>query len=465
MKNTVYSNDSSGIFIDNNSSDNNYIMTNNIWGVNQDYGIRIFDGDRNTINSNYIHNNQKYGIRFSGSASTNYITKNTVYSNDSGGIYINSDTANNNYVFTNNIYGTNQDYGIVIDNANNTIVKFNHIHNNGKGIYLEDTAISNYIIRNTIYSNNIYGIEIWGDSPNNNYILTNIIYGKNQNRGINITHSDNNKIYRNLIHNNLDYGIYIEGTAENIIIINNTIVGSETTDGVLWSGTSCGTMYNNIILSNGNGGDYGVNNTGTGLIYGDYNIVYGNNNGTTNNNGGGTLIWGYNNKFDDPLIETVSSFTITSLLSPAVDNAKSIPGVTDITNGYAPDMGWKESLFDTSVIPSITVSKSVYITNSPIYVQLGGNVNDPVPGAKIVYTINYSNSGHGTAYTIIFSDLIQLEQDYISNSITLNGFAVSDLPDADEGDYNAALPGGINVVITNLAPTAKGVLKYEVYIK
>ena len=72
-KNAICSNDEYGILVISDTTDNNYILTNNIWGTNQDYGIRINNGDRNTISSNYIHNNQIYGICLFGDAINNKV--------------------------------------------------------------------------------------------------------------------------------------------------------------------------------------------------------------------------------------------------------------------------------------------------------------------------------------------------------------------------------------------------------
>ena len=59
-------------------------------------------------------------------------------------------------------------------------------------------------------------------------------------------------------------------------MINNTIFGSGTEDGVIWQSDSGGIMLNNIILSNGNGnGDYGVQNLGSGTVVLENNIIFG----------------------------------------------------------------------------------------------------------------------------------------------------------------------------------------------
>ena len=81
--------------------------------------------------------------------------------------------------------------------------------------------------------------------------FSNIFKGPAQKSGIKILGSDNNGIYRNLFVDQSVIGICITNDADNINIINNTIYGSGTGDGIGWYNTTSGTMYNNIILSNG----------------------------------------------------------------------------------------------------------------------------------------------------------------------------------------------------------------------
>ncbi len=116
-------------------------------------------------------------------------------------------------------------------------------------------------------------------------------------------------------------------------------------------------------------------------------------------------------------------------------------------------------------IPNVIISKTSRITNTPSYVALGGNIDDPVPGAKIIYTINYSNAGTGNALDYKISDTIRSFQTYNPGSMNLNGSNLTDISDADEGDFNVTLGNSVTVIITNIAPNETGYLKFEVLIK
>ncbi len=363
INNNIYNNDLYGIYLRYDEAQKNHIYGNNIWGTNQNYGIRIYESINNTVESNFIHNNDSRGI-YLYRAVSNYIINNTVYSNNNDGINIYDSYGN--YLFNNDIHGPGQSDGIDFDSqSRQNLIRSNYIfYNTSDGIEIS-LASSNYIIKNMIVSNEANGIYIYNDDSDNNLISSNIITGANQNYGIYIRDADDNKIYRNLISYNQYYGIYIRDADDNKIyrnlisynqysgiylagdstgtkIINNTIFGSLSYDGIRCYDASSGEIYNNIILSNGNGsGDYGIENNGSGEINVNYNIIYGNEGGPTN----GPLLCGNNNIFTDPLIDTVSSFNIASLSSPAVDSALIIPGITDIFYGLAPDIGWKESTF------------------------------------------------------------------------------------------------------------------------
>ncbi|MBU1077905.1 MAG: right-handed parallel beta-helix repeat-containing protein [Spirochaetes bacterium] len=404
-KNTINSNNSRGIYITSDTADNNYILTNNVWGMNQVYGIYISDGDNNSISSNQIHD-QLIGINFSGSATGNYITKNTIYSNADYGILINSDTADNNYILTNNLWGMNQDYGVYIINGDNNTIGANQIHNNQLyGINFENSATGNYITENTIYSNANYGIYINSDTADNNYILTNNIWGINQDYGVYILDGDSNTIGANQIHNNQQNGIYFTGSATGNYITKNTIysnpgygilINSEDADnnyiltnnlwginqnvgayinngdnnkiyrnlfnrcpqniGIGGSGIDNNIINNTIFGSSSDGirientsagtlyNNIILSNSGFGLLRTSSGAVFARYNDFYGNLAGptqGGISWGSGNVLTDPLLET-AGFTITSASSPAVDSGIVYPGVSDAYNGLDPDMGWKE---------------------------------------------------------------------------------------------------------------------------
>ncbi|MDD5066226.1 MAG: right-handed parallel beta-helix repeat-containing protein, partial [bacterium] len=316
--NVICSNRQRGIGFGIDTADQNTITGNSIWGTKGEAGISLSLGDHNILRYNNIYKNSNYGLLFINGAKSNQILKNTIYSNYACGIALESDQEDGNRIMTNDIWGTVNGYGIRIAAGDMNIFSSNRIHNNlFVGVNFYSTASSNVFSRNLVYSNQISGISVNGSGFADNTLSSNIVFGPDQNYGFyfNGVGGKNIIIQRNLIRHNDNYGIYLNA-ATNIKVINNTIFRSIVDDGVIWQNTSSGTLYNNIILSNGDGaGDYGIENAGTGLVYADFNNVY--------TNGGGKFLNvtpGPNNRFSDPLLETTTSFTIMSPSSPAVDS-------------------------------------------------------------------------------------------------------------------------------------------------
>ncbi|MDD5067921.1 MAG: NosD domain-containing protein, partial [bacterium] len=396
--NTIFSNDNNAIIIDSDTADNNQIMSNNIWGLNQNNGLRINDGDNNTIRSNYIHHNQSDGIYFLGSASANRIILNTIFSNTRG-IYFSSDDADNNFILTNNIIGGRQaaGVGIYISAGDDNIMRENRIHNytvSGTGISLENSASFNYMVRNSIYSNSSGGITIsyFSGAPEYNFILSNEFWSSGQSYGIQAFGAKNNEIHRNLFRNSGNTAISISAST-NIRIFNNTIFKAGN-DG-LYANNTIATLYNNIILSNGDaGGDYGIEQGGTGSVYLDHNDFYGNFSGPTNNG----CIWGAKNILGDPLLDTITSFTITSALSAAVDRGTTNTPVSGTYSGLGPDIGWKESPF--------TASQPVHnLTKGQDYISIADAIADATNNTHIqVDTGVYNESINLSRFTNLILD-------------------------------------------------------------
>jgi uncharacterized repeat protein (TIGR01451 family) len=64
--------------------------------------------------------------------------------------------------------------------------------------------------------------------------------------------------------------------------------------------------------------------------------------------------------------------------------------------------------------------------------------DQPMPGASIVYTIQVSAVGSGTATNAVIVDPIPSDTTYAAGSLRLNGSPLSDLADSDAGSYVAA---------------------------
>ncbi|MDH3615917.1 MAG: hypothetical protein OEQ90_05525 [Gammaproteobacteria bacterium] len=70
---------------------------------------------------------------------------------------------------------------------------------------------------------------------------------------------------------------------------------------------------------------------------------------------------------------------------------------------------------------------------------------EPVPGATLTYTIVVNVINAGTASASILRDVIPTFSTYVPNSITLNGGAISDLADTDDGEFDTS--GAPTVVV------------------
>lgn len=88
----------------------------------------------------------------------------------------------------------------------------------------------------------------------------------------------------------------------------------------------------------------------------------------------------------------------------------------------------------------VSVTKA-QLVNDPF----GGN--EPVPGATLTYSIVVTVNTSGTATGSIVRDAIPAFTSYVPNSLTLNGTALSDLADTDEGEFDAT---GVPSVVVRL---------------
>ena len=86
--------------------------------------------------------------------------------------------------------------------------------------------------------------------------------------------------------------------------------------------------------------------------------------------------------------------------------------------------------------------------------------NEPVPGATITYTITIEVVGSGTATGATFHDEIPDYSSYLADSISLNGGNLSDLIDADEGEYDTTTVPAVVVRLGDLT-LADGVQTIE----
>ncbi len=134
--------------------------------------------------------------------------------------------------------------------------------------------------------------------------------------------------------------------------------------------------------------------------------------------------------------------------------------------------------------PVIQIAKTSFITNTASYIALGGGGNDITPGAEVVYAFSWTNSGTGSAYGLRFSDTINPNLTYRTNSMRYrsirltatpanynSGTNVTDNPADDQNlgslDLNGATNAGrLEFNYANTVPSnARGTLFFKAYIK
>ena len=216
--------------------------------------IKITNAKRVIIKGLTIKRYTSRGIYLTGTAESNRIIANQIYSNSSSGINFSGDGVRNNIITSNSIFGPGQSYGIYFNNSDkNYIQNNNRIYRNLQyGIYFDGTAGTNYISQNQIYSNNNYGIYINSETADNNFILTNHIFGTNHYFGIYINYADNNIISSNSIYNIKQHGIYFYSANSNKII-NNRIYSCKE-GGIRVNSSTNSKIFDNKIYSNYNNG-------------------------------------------------------------------------------------------------------------------------------------------------------------------------------------------------------------------
>lgn len=413
--NFIDSNLYSGIYLDW-DCDHNYIYTNTIKGFMQTYGIIIDDSDNTIVRGNDIFFNSLAGV-FINKGKYNNLEDNKIHFNQYYGVYITNNNSYSNNLVENDLY-LNFDTGIKIIQSDYDNIYGNMLHNNGfRGIYLLRGAQNQQIARNQISTNHDQGIYINDEDADNHVIYSNSIWGMHVN-GIRIANADNIKIYRNLLCDSLDPQIYIEPNSTDVDIFNNTIFRS-TSDGINIESTGDFFLLNNIILSNGdNAFCYGINNVNSGVVRADYNIFYGNFGGPTNSG----IIMGTHNIFTNPMIDTVSSFTIVSENSPAVDSGTNIPGVSDVYFLSGPDIGWKEACF---YIPGSDSTPPQTVINNPGGSYMGTLTVKltAVDSQSIENTIYYTLDGTDPASSSTAKSAINTVSININQSLILKYYA------------------------------------------
>jgi parallel beta-helix repeat protein len=222
-------------------SNNNYITNNTVSSQNM-YGIHLCFSDYNTLTNNTAQNGG-HGFYFY-SSGNNILTNNNISYNDvkwdnSGIVFVWSDS---NTVTNNNVY-SNSNCGIAIDDSGGNTVKDNIFSNNGVGIGLTSSSSNNNITNNN-FSSIWYGIFFSSSGEDNNIINNNV---SSSDYGIYLRiFSDNNNIISNYVCN-CDYGIYLSSSGENDII-NNKVY--ENVQGIYLTFSNLNNIINNNVSNN-----------------------------------------------------------------------------------------------------------------------------------------------------------------------------------------------------------------------
>lgn len=148
--------------------------------------------------------------------SKNNILRNNNISNSDSGIYIDHDSSNNT-IFNNFIFSNLHD-GIEPFGSNNNILGNVIKENQAAGICLDGSS-NNIISDNFISKSNWAGINLYGESSNNEIFHNQITNCENW--GIRIALSSYNNISCNNIDLNQNFNIFLQESKNNIISVNN----------------------------------------------------------------------------------------------------------------------------------------------------------------------------------------------------------------------------------------------------
>jgi len=110
-----------------------------------------------------------------------------------------------------------------------------------------------------------------------------------------------------------------------------------------------------------------------------------------------------------------------------------------------------DSEADTSYLVtgvSLTANKTQTVVD-----QFGGV--QPVPGARIDYSVVINVAGSGNATNAVFTDNIPANTTYVPGTLRLNTALLTDGVDTDAGDFTATTPAHVRVALGSLT-TASG---------
>jgi len=192
----------------------------NITFYNNNQSIVVQIADNLTIVNNTAHDNEDTGIAVI-QANNSVISGNILYNNLNGILYY----GGSNITIFNNTASGNRGVGIVFMNVLSLVVANNTVYGNADSGIGGSTVQSSLIENNTVYLNNNTGIVLSSISSSNitwNNVSShnNTLYGFAS--GISLSSASSNLIAYNILYNNSGQGIEIaSGSSSNLVYFNN----------------------------------------------------------------------------------------------------------------------------------------------------------------------------------------------------------------------------------------------------
>lgn len=175
--------------------------------------------------------------------------------------------------------------------------------------------------------------------------------------------------------------------------------------------------------------------------------------------------------FNDPVLAADSSvtvFAINDIPAPLPDGAEGdheltatsntgtgtpgtvYPNAGDTgVNAVVGTTGATDDDIGTYKVSSVTVR---LLKSATVEDPFGGS--EPVPGAKITYSIEVAIAGSGIAENLVITDPIPVFTTYDPGTLYLGPTLLSDIADVDPGDVDDTSPGVVTVFLGNVASGA-----------
>jgi uncharacterized repeat protein (TIGR01451 family) len=119
------------------------------------------------------------------------------------------------------------------------------------------------------------------------------------------------------------------------------------------------------------------------------------------------------------------------------------PGGVDAVVGSS---GGSSNATGDYVVSDVTVSN---VKTATVLDPFGGT--EPVPGARITYQIVASATGSGSAANAVIDDAIPANTTFVPGSLRLNAAALTDVADADAGEFIAGANPAVRVRVGSLS--------------